>query len=120
MRAARVAGIAGGDAAGEFERVSTASQDYAEAPRELNWASLEIERAWAEYGINDWLVLRAGLWLTPYGIWNVDHGSPVIIPVLRPYVIGEQVIPERQVGVQAYGSTYFGSTRVGNCRGLPR
>jgi hypothetical protein len=43
----------------------------------------------------------------------VDHGSPVIIGVRRPYVVGEALIPERQTGVQLHGATLVGTTELG-------
>jgi len=72
-----------------------------------------IERAWAEWRFNDYLTLRAGQFLTPVGIWVVDHGSPAIIAVQRPYVIASQLFPEKQVGIEAYGSKYLGNLRLG-------
>src|SRR5690606_945416 len=54
----------------------------------------------------------------PYGIWNVDHGSPVIIGVRRPYVVGEALIPERQTGIQIYGSQLLGMVEIGYHLGL--
>ena len=72
-----------------------------------------VERAWAEWRFNEYLTLRAGQFLTPVGIWIVDHGSPAIIAVQRPYVIASQLFPEHQVGIEAYGSKYLGSVRLG-------
>jgi hypothetical protein len=51
--------------------------------------------------------------LTPYGIWNVDHGSPVLIGVQAPWVVGEELLPERQSGIQIYGGRYFGAVKLG-------
>jgi hypothetical protein len=79
----------------------------------MNWGAIVIERAFAEYAFSDLLTLRAGQFLTPYGIWNVDHGSPAIVGIARPYIINAYVFPERQMGLEAYGARYFGSTRVG-------
>jgi hypothetical protein len=64
-----------------------------------------IERATLDYSAFPWLTVSAGHWLTPYGIWNVDHGSPVIIGVSLPFVIGAQLLPKSQVGLLAQGST---------------
>lgn len=87
--------------------------DPADLGRPLRWGGVEIERAWLEYSAHPLLTIRGGQWLTPYGIWIVDHGSPVIIGVRRPFVVGEALIPERQTGVQIYGSQLVGRTELG-------
>jgi hypothetical protein len=82
----------------------TAVQDYADFDRlSMKWGAIEIERAYLDYTPWRFLTIRAGSFLTPYGIWNVDHGSPTFIPVQRPYVIGQGLIPERQTGFELFG-----------------
>jgi len=102
----------------EPDRIDTTVNDPADYGRPLRWGGVEIERAWLEYNVHPLLTLRGGQWLTPYGIWNVDHGTPVIIGVRRPYVVGEALIPERQTGLQAYGSFLTGRTEIGYDLGL--
>ena len=82
--------------------VSTAN-DHADFNRPIHWGGIEIERIYIEYSLIPNLTIRAGQFLTPYGIWNVDHGSPLFIPVQRPYVIGSQLFPERQTGFELFG-----------------
>jgi hypothetical protein len=72
--------------------------------RPVQIGSIVIERVYAEYDLQPNLTLRAGHWLTPYGIWNVDHGSPVIIGADRPYIIGEKFFPEHQTGLHLFGT----------------
>lgn len=84
------------------------STDYADFQRGIKPGGIEIERAWLDYSAHSLFNIRLGQWLTPYGIWNVDHGSPTIIPVRRPYVVGEQLFPERQTGIQIHGSREVG------------
>jgi hypothetical protein len=91
----------------------TTVADYADIQRPLRWGGVEIERVWLEYTFDQLLAFRAGQWLTPYGIWNVDHGSPAIIGAYRPYIIGESLFPERQTGLQLLGSGYLGEVKVG-------
>lgn len=97
----------------EPTRTDTTVGDPADLSRPMRWGSVEIERVWLEYSAHPLLTIRGGQWLSPYGIWNVDHGSPVIIGVRRPYVVGEALIPERQTGLQVYGSQLVGSTELG-------
>jgi outer membrane biosynthesis protein TonB len=94
-------------------RVDTTAVDYADLYRPLRWGGIEIERVWLEHTFHPLLTARGGQWLTPYGIWNVDHGSPVIIGTARPYIIGEGLFPERQTGIEAYGSSFVDATELG-------
>jgi hypothetical protein len=100
------------------ERVDTTVADPADYGRPQRWGGVEIERVQLDYTLHSLLTIRAGQWLTPYGIWNVDHGSPVIIGVRRPYVVGEALIPERQTGIQLFGSYLVGTTELGYNLGL--
>jgi hypothetical protein len=96
-----------------LERTDTTVGDYSDVNRTLRWGGIHIERIWIEYSAHELLTVRAGQWLTPYGIWNVDHGSPVILGVRRPYVVGHGMFPESQTGIETYGSLYVDATRFG-------
>lgn len=81
----------------------TRTADYMDFTRDHPVGGLMIERAFIEYSAASWLTLQAGQFLTPYGIWNVDHGSPVIIGVTPPYMVGARLLPDSQVGLLGFG-----------------
>lgn len=87
--------------------------DLGDFGREFDFGYIEIERAYLQYEFAAWLKGRVGILLTPYGVWNVDHGSPVIIPIRRPYLIGDGFIPEQQTGFEILGSVPVGPVRIG-------
>ena len=91
----------------------TTVNDPTNFDRPITWGGIAIQRAYIEYDVDDHLTIRAGRFLTPYGIWNTDHGSPAIIAAYRPYVIGEQYFPEQQTGIELYGKTLIGDYRLG-------
>lgn len=82
--------------------------DPANNERSIAWGGISIERALVEYDILPRLSVRVGRLLTPYGIWNIEHGSPSIIGANRPFIIGEQFFPEHQTGIALRGSKSFG------------
>jgi hypothetical protein len=93
--------------------VKATAPDPADLERPVDWGGVSIERAYLEYEVNESLTVQAGAFLTPYGIWNVDHGSPAIIPVTRPYIIGEGLFPDQQTGLHVYGKHPIGKYQVG-------
>jgi hypothetical protein len=98
---------------GSIDVTNTNVEDPVELHRELRWGGIQIERAWVEHELHELFTIRAGQFLSPYGIWNVDHGSPTVIATRRPFVVTEAFIPERQTGLEFYGRRWFPSFLLG-------
>ncbi|MDX2052189.1 MAG: hypothetical protein SFV15_07355 [Polyangiaceae bacterium] len=98
---------------GVTERADGTANNYADFERPVQVGGVILERAWLEYTLTTNFTLRAGQWLTPYGIWNVDHGSPTLIATHRPFTIGEELFPERQTGLELHGKYNLGETDLG-------
>jgi hypothetical protein len=73
----------------------------------INWGSIVLERSQVEWFYSDKLTLIAGMFVTPWGIWNVDHGTPTTISLLLPSMLVQEAIPKQQTGVQAVGSLHL-------------
>ncbi|MGL1902288.1 MAG: hypothetical protein OCC49_09140 [Fibrobacterales bacterium] len=68
-----------------------------------------LERAWFDLFLLEQVNLRVGKFITPAGIWNVDHGSPIITPVSQPNQTSFfAIFPEAQAGLMVYGAKYIG------------
>jgi hypothetical protein len=102
-----------GDVSPAGMTTGTRVTDYAQLRATAQWGGIVIERAWVEYRQNQALTIRAGQFLTPYGVWNVDHGSPTLIDVAPPFAIGQELLPKSQVGVEAYGDFFLGDAQLG-------
>jgi hypothetical protein len=98
-----------------YERVDSTAFDFSSpsSQSQLRLGSLFIERAWSEYSIDELLKVKWGLYLNPFGIWNLDHGSPTLIALMLPTFIAAQMVPTRLLGVQVWGSKFFGSDELG-------
>jgi hypothetical protein len=79
----------------------------------FEWGSFSLDRAWMEYQINQYANLRFGKFITPAGIWNVDHGSPVITTVRQPYETTLiPLFPVGQVGLMENGRIFAGDAEL--------
>lgn len=90
----------------QTELVSTSIFDQTSAAGGIffvHWGAIILERAQIEWTPTDVFGLRVGYFLTPYGIWNVDHGSPTRIMLRPPLFMSLTMFPERQTGVEAFG-----------------
>lgn len=67
---------------------------------------LVIERIHADYKVADWLQIRVGRFLTPFSVWNTDHGSPTVIPVCVPYQHRTWFVPLAQTGIYVFGRVF--------------
>jgi hypothetical protein len=99
----------------EYERVDSTANDPtgANGRNDVLLGSVIIERAWIQYSHSNELSLRAGYFLTPFGIWNIDHGTPTLISLALPDFQINQYFPLRQTGVEALGSTFEGPWELG-------
>ncbi len=92
---------------GDFERVNTNATDWVDAYY-FNWGGIAIQRAYVEFKLNDHFGVRAGHYLTPYGVWNEDHASTVVISAHRPYLNTAKYLPEAQTGLYFFGRAFAG------------
>lgn len=90
----------------KYVRTDTSVLDPSTAQK-YRLGGVSIERAQASYVFNDYLGVTAGYFLTPYGIWNVDHGSPVILMTRAPIMQTQQLAPLQQLGLQLFGRAYL-------------
>ncbi len=79
---------------------------------EYKWGGVAIERAWVEWSPRDYFQIRAGQFFTPAGIWNLDHGTPVLVAVWPPLQLSAQVFPTRQTGLKIGGTLFRAAERL--------
>jgi hypothetical protein len=98
-----------------YQRIDTTAFDYSSpsSQSQLRLGGVFIERAWSEYQFSDLFKVQAGLFLNPFGIWNLDHGSPTLIALMLPTFIASQMVPTRLLGVHVHGSAFSGSNEFG-------
>jgi hypothetical protein len=70
----------------------------------LKWAGVVPQRAHIDWTPSDAFNVRTGLFLNPYGIWNVDHGTPTRIMVSEPLFLSSQLLPSQLLGVEVFGT----------------
>jgi hypothetical protein len=78
----------------------------------VKWGGVVLERAHLDWSPKDWLNVRVGYWPTPYGIWNVDHGTPTLISVMLPQFMATQIFPTKQLGLDLYGTLHASSWEI--------
>ncbi|MDJ0764102.1 MAG: hypothetical protein QNJ97_14060 [Myxococcota bacterium] len=86
----------------EYDRIDTTVFDPFTTD-EFQLGGVAIERVHLTYAPRDWFSVMVGHYLTPFGIWNVDHGSPVRLLVRHPYFMSREIIPLHQTGIQVFG-----------------
>jgi hypothetical protein len=88
----------------DYQRVDTSAADpgNGEGYDLVSWGGVVLERAYIQWQ-RDKLGFRVGQFLTPYGIWNVDHGTPTLISLLRPQFVSSQMWPSHQLGAEVFG-----------------
>lgn len=79
----------------------------------VQWSGIILERAQLEYKHSDALALTVGYFLTPYGIWNVDHGTPTLISLALPTFFASEYFPTHSLGVQLSGVTATDNVELG-------
>lgn len=92
---------------------TTVVETYAQKTVKLG--GISIERVYVKWMPWEFFGVIAGYYLTPYGIWHLDHGSPTRLGVLHPFEINTmvpyhlrpmKVIPDAQLGLQALGRLF--------------
>jgi len=75
----------------------------------FGWGSFSVERALISLNLNRYWNFSAGKFITPAGVWNVDHGSPVIMTISQPTQYSyAQIFPKSQIGIMEEGKVFLG------------
>jgi hypothetical protein len=100
---------------GEYIRTDTSVLDIASPATafKFRWGGILIERAYGQYTYSEQLSIKVGQFSTPYGIWNVDHGSPTLIALMMPHFVSAEIFPARQIGVALQGAFMLGAWELG-------
>jgi hypothetical protein len=98
-----------------YQRTDTTAFDFASpsSQAQLRLGGLFIERAYSQYEFSKAITLQWGMFLNPFGIWNLDHGSPTLISLMLPAFISAQMVPTRLLGLHAFGSQFVGNSEIG-------
>ncbi|HET9934061.1 MAG TPA: hypothetical protein VFQ35_25330 [Polyangiaceae bacterium] len=104
-----------GGLGGTFKRTDTQQIDpHGASLNAPMWGGYTvIERAHIDWMPRQEFNLRVGNFFTPFGIWNVDHGSPTLISTALPQMIVQRMFPIRQTGLMVFGSTMAGPWELG-------
>jgi hypothetical protein len=86
-----------------YEQVDTSTVDYANGQSLTRWGGIILQRVYLEWTVHPLFAVRGGQFLTPFGVWNVDHGSPAYIPAQRPLAVVSGLFPVQQVGFEIFG-----------------
>lgn len=96
----------------ELEYVDVPGSEYRRRDMEVinpytsemsNVGGINIERIHLQWSPKDWFNVLAGRYLTPFGIWNIDHGSPVVLTIQVPYMQLRNMVVKAQTGLQIHG-----------------
>jgi hypothetical protein len=100
---------------GEYARTDTEIIDVASPATafRFRWGGILIERAYGQWSHSEHFNVRVGQFLTPYGIWNVDHGTPTLIALMMPHFVSTEIFPARQIGVELHGAILTGAWELG-------
>jgi hypothetical protein len=98
---------------GQDVRTDTTVLDYAGFEEPIHWGAIQIQRVYVEHEFSNLFKLQAGQFLTPYGIWNVDHGTPAIIGIRAPFAVADELFPAHQIGLQLYGNSLVNQFELG-------
>ena len=99
----------------QYVRTDTGVVDVASTATSssFRWGGIFIERAYVDWSYDERFNVRVGQFLTPYGIWNVDHGTPTLIALMMPHFVAAEVFPARQLGVDLHGAFLTGAWELG-------
>jgi hypothetical protein len=93
----------------DYERVDTTVRDP-HTDEQYRLGGVVIERVHVTWQPSDSFGILAGRYLTPYGIWNVDHGTPVLITVRYPTIQMLALVPKAQTGLKLFGRFFPADT----------
>jgi hypothetical protein len=98
----------------EPPRINTTTVDtYTQETFRLG--GIAIERVYLQWMPWDFFGVIAGYYLSPYGIWQIDHGSPTRLCVQHPFQVNildpaafraKEIIPDNQLGLQILGRIF--------------